>query len=26
MMAGEGYDYRQILSHYFSGASIEKRY
>jgi len=25
-MAGEGYDYRQILSHYFSGASIEKRY
>ena len=26
MMAGERYDYRQILSHYFSGASIEKRY
>ena len=26
MMAGEGYDYRQILSHYFPGASVEKRY
>ena len=26
MMAGEGFDYRQILSHYFPGASIEKRY
>ena len=26
MMADEGYDYRQILSHYFPGASIEKRY
>ena len=26
MMAGEGYDYRQILSHYFPGAFVEKRY
>ena len=26
MMADEGYDYRQILSHYFPGASVEKRY
>ncbi|RHR54747.1 SpoIID/LytB domain-containing protein [Parabacteroides sp. AF17-28] len=26
MMSAQGYDYRQILSHYFPGASIEKRY
>ena len=26
MMSDEGYDYRQILSHYFPGASIKKRY
>ena len=25
MMAARGYDYRQILSHYYPGASIEKR-
>ena len=26
MMAAEGYDYRQILSHYFPGSELEKRY
>lgn len=26
MMSAEGYDYRQILFHYFPGTSIEKRY
>ena len=26
MMSTAGYDYRQILSHYYPGAIIEKRY
>jgi SpoIID/LytB domain protein len=26
VMGAQGYDYRQILSHYFPGAEIEKRY
>lgn len=26
MMANEGYNYRQILFHYFSGAGVERRY
>jgi len=25
-MGAKGYDYKQILLHYFVGASIEKRY
>ena len=26
VMASKGYDYRQILSHYFDGAQLEQRY
>jgi SpoIID/LytB domain protein len=26
VMSYEGYDYRQILEHYFKGASLEKLY
>jgi SpoIID/LytB domain protein len=26
VMGAKGYDYKQILLHYFVGASIEKRY